>query len=151
MMTTTDVLLVEDHPRDAELALRALKRGGVAGTLLHAKDGEEALNFLFGHGRSAGRDPSTPPRLVMLDSKLPKIEGLEVLRAIRADPRTRETPVVVLTSSAEECAVIKTYRLGVNSFIVKPVEFEPFSEAVSQLGLDWLLLNRAPPRGGLEA
>jgi CheY-like chemotaxis protein len=145
MNSEGDVLLVEDNPRDAELTLRALKGRGISAKVCHVKDGEEALDFIFARALYRERDVLLPPRLVMLDLKLPKIDGLEVLRAIRGDERTRHIPVVVLTSSAEDRDLVEAYSLGVNSFIVKPVEFENFTDAVSQLGLYWLLLNRPPP------
>ncbi|HEY7654285.1 MAG TPA: response regulator [Methylomirabilota bacterium] len=140
-----DILLVEDNPDDRELTLRALRKARVANTVQVAEDGEKALEYLFGTGAHAGRDASHAPKVVLLDLKLPKVSGLEVLRRLRADDRTREIPVVVLTSSREESDVIEAYRLGLNSYVVKPVEFEAFAEAVRQVGLYWLLLNE-PPR-----
>ena len=142
-----DVLLVEDNPRDAELTIRALKRRKLANQLIHVEDGEEALDFLFARGRHAGRSDQGKPRLVLLDLKLPKVDGLGVLRAMRADPRTRHTPVVILTSSEEDRDVVEGYQLGVNSYIVKPVEFEAFSEAVARLGSYWLLMNKVSSFG----
>ena len=139
-----EILLVEDNPRDAELTTRALKKRNLANHLVHVQDGQEALDFLFGNGTHAGRTLQPQPKVVLLDLKLPKVNGIEVLRQIRADERTKLLPVVVLTSSREERDVVETYKLGVNSYIVKPVEFENFSEAVSSLGLYWLLLNEAP-------
>ena len=139
-----EILLVEDNPRDAELTIRALKKRHLANNLIHVEDGQAALDFLFGTGAYAGSTVHPQPKVVLLDLKLPKVDGIEVLRQIRADARTKFLPVVVLTSSREERDVIETYRLGVNSYIVKPVEFENFSEAVSSLGLYWLLLNEAP-------
>lgn len=141
-----EILLVEDNPRDAELTIRALKKRNLANNLTHVKDGQEALDFLFRTGPFAGNDVLPQPRVVLLDLKLPKVNGIEVLRQIRGNERTRTLPVVVLTSSREERDVIETYKLGVNSYIVKPVEFENFSEAVCNLGMYWLLLNEAPDK-----
>jgi two-component system, response regulator len=142
--TEVEVLLVEDNPRDAEMALRTLRKRNLANNVVHVKDGEEALNWLFGLGRYAGRDPSNHPKVVLLDLKLPKVDGLEVLRAIRADERTQLIPVVVMTSSREERDVIESYQLGVNSYVVKPMDFEGFSTAVAELGHYWLLVNQEP-------
>ncbi len=141
-----EILLVEDNPQDAELTIRALKKRNFANQLIHVQDGQAALDFIFGTGAYAGRDVHAQPKVVLLDLKLPKIDGIEVLRRIRADERTKMLPVVVLTSSREDRDVIETYRLGTNSYIVKPVEFENFSEAVSNLGLYWLVLNQPPIR-----
>jgi two-component system, response regulator len=143
-----EVLLIEDNAHDAELAVRALRRRHLANHVVHLRDGEEALDFLFARGRFAGRDASQRPKVVLLDLKLPKVDGLEVLRAMKSDPRTRSLPVVVLTSSREHSDVEESYRLGANSYIVKPVEFENFSEAVAKLGFYWLLLNEPPGNGG---
>ncbi len=139
-----EILLVEDNPQDAELTIRALKRRNLANQLIHVQDGQAALDFIFGTGACAGRDVHAQPKVVLLDLKLPKIDGIEVLRRIRADERTKLLPVVVLTSSREDRDVIETYQLGTNSYIVKPVDFENFSEAVSNLGLYWLVLNQPP-------
>ena len=144
MSTPLEILLVEDNPNDAELAIRALKKRNLANNLIHVEDGQAALDFLFGTGAYAGRDTSHLPKVVLLDLKLPKVGGIEVLRRLRAEPRTKLLPVVVLTSSREGRDVIETYELGANSFIVKPVDFENFSEAVSNLGMYWLLLNEPP-------
>lgn len=141
-----EILLVEDNPQDAELTIRALKKRHLANNLIHVEDGQAALDFLFGTGPYAGRNVNDQPKVVLLDLKLPKVDGIEVLRQLRADERTKYLPVVVLTSSREERDVIETYALGVNSYTVKPVEFENFSEAVSELGLYWLLLNESPTR-----
>ncbi len=141
-----EILLVEDNPQDAELTIRALKKRNLANQLIHVQDGQAALDFIFGTGAYAGRDVHAQPKVVLLDLKLPKIDGIEVLRRIRADERTKMLPVVVLTSSREDRDVIETYRLGTNSYIVKPVEFENLSEAVSHLGLYWLVLNQPPIR-----
>ena len=139
-----EILLVEDNPHDAELAIRALKKRHLANRLIHVADGQTALDFLFGMGAYEGRDVQHQPRVVLLDLKLPKLDGIEVLRQIRADARTTLLPVVVLTSSQEDRDVIESYKLGANSYIVKPVDFENFSAAVSNLGLYWLLLNKSP-------
>lgn len=139
-----EILLVEDNPADAELALRALKKYNLANRLVHVGDGEEALDFIFARGAFAGRSVGNGPKVILLDLKLPKVDGLEVLRAIRDDPRTQLYPVVVLTSSREEKDIVESYRLGVNSYIVKPVEFDKFIAAVRDIGLYWLLLNQPP-------
>lgn len=139
-----EILLVEDNPRDAEVAIRALKKHNFANSLIHVKDGQEALDWLFATGRYATRDINHPPKVILLDLKLPKVDGLEVLRAVRSDPRTRRIPIVVLTSSREEQDVVSSYDLGVNSYIVKPVDFENFSAAVVEAGHYWLLLNQEP-------
>lgn len=142
------ILLVEDNPDDEALTLRALKKNNILNEVVVARDGVEALDYLFGTGRHSGRDTDVQPRLVLLDLKLPKIDGLEVLKRLRADRRTRLQPVVILTSSNEERDILAGYELGANSYIRKPVDFEQFMEAVRQLGLYWLALNLAPPRGG---
>lgn len=142
------ILLVEDNPDDELLTLRALHRANVANSVVVARDGVEALDYLFGTGAHAGRDPRQLPQVVLLDLKLPKIDGLEVLRRIRADARTRLLPVVILTSSIEERDRLQGYALGANSYVQKPVDFHQFAEAVRQLGLYWLVLNQAPPGPG---
>lgn len=139
-----EILLVEDNPNDAELTLHALRKNRIASRVEHVQDGAEALDFLFRRGRHATRETSEDPRLVLLDLKLPKLSGLEVLRTLKADPVTRKLPVVVLTSSREEPDVATAYELGVNSYIVKPVNFERFTSAVQDLGLYWMLLNQGP-------
>ena len=139
-----ELLLVEDNPQDLELALRALQKANLANRIQVARDGAEALDFLFGEGAHTGREVAVAPKVILLDLKLPKIDGLEVLRRLKEDARTRSIPVVVLTSSNEQSDVVESYRLGVNSYIVKPVNFEGFARAVRELGFYWLLLNRAP-------
>jgi len=136
-----EILLVEDNPSDVELTLRTLKKHGLANSVVVLRDGAEALEFLL------GKSPGGRPRLVLLDLKLPKVDGLQLLQQIRADERTRTLPVVIMTSSNEERDVVESYRLGVNSYVVKPVEFELFSKTVAELGLYWVLVNRYPPAG----
>ena len=138
-----DILLVEDNPTDAELTLRALRKGNLVNQITWLKDGAEALEFIFCTGAYAGR-PADNPRLILLDLKLPKVDGIEVLRLIKADAHTRTIPVVMVTSSAEGRDIVESYKLGVNSYIVKPVEFEKFTETVSRAGLYWMLMNKSP-------
>lgn len=137
------ILLVEDNPDDEALALRALRRNNIANEVIVARDGVEALDFLFATGTYAGRDALDLPEVVLLDLKLPKLHGLEVLQRIRADPRTQLLPVVILTTSSEDRDMVESYRLGANSYIRKPVDFDQFTEAVRQLGMYWLVLNQA--------
>ena len=139
-----EILLVEDNLRDLEMTIRSLEKAKLANHIHIARDGAEALAFLFSQGAHAGRNLADGPRLIMLDLKLPKIDGLEVLKQIKADPRTKMIPVVILTSSKEQNDVVESYRLGVNSYIVKPVNFERFAAAVQELGMYWLLLNEPP-------
>ena len=146
-MSEKVILLVEDNPDDEELTLRALKKNNIQNDVVVARDGVGALDYLFGTGSYAGRDASKLPSVTLLDLKLPKIDGLEVLKRVRADERTRLLPVVILTSSKEEQDLINGYTLGANSYIRKPVDFSQFIEAVRQLGLYWLLLNEAAPLG----
>jgi len=139
-----EILLVEDNSTDAELTTRALKKHNLANKLVWVKDGAEALDFVFCTGVYAGRNINNGPKVVLLDLRLPKIDGLEVLRRIKTDERTKIIPVVVVTSSKEEKDIVESYRLGVNSYVSKPVEFEAFVKAVTDLGLYWLLINRSP-------
>ena len=143
LTTIIDILLVEDNPTDAELCIRALKKHDFANQILWVKDGAEALDALFHTGKFAGK-PNGAPKVVLLDLRLPKIDGLEVLRRVKADDRTRLVPVVVLTSSKEDRDIAEAYALGANSFITKPVEFDGFVETVKQLGLYWLVVNKPP-------
>jgi CheY-like chemotaxis protein len=138
-----DILLVEDNPTDAELTMRALRKGNLANHITWVKDGSEALEFIFRSGAYAGR-PDQHPKLILLDLKLPKVDGIEVLKRIKADERTRAIPVVMVTSSAEGRDITESYKLGVNSYVVKPVEFEQFSETVAKAGFYWMLVNKTP-------
>jgi two-component system response regulator len=139
-----EILIVEDTPEDLELALRALRKANLTNRIQIARDGAEAVEFIFGEGAHQGRQLENGPKVILLDLKLPKIDGMEVLRRIKADSRTRSIPVVVLTSSKEQRDVVESYQLGVNSYIVKPVNFEGFAKAVQDLGMYWLLLNQPP-------
>jgi two-component system response regulator len=141
-MDNIEILLVEDNPRDVEMTLRALKKHNLANKVHVVKDGAEALDFIFTRGAYAHRDPNHVPKVVLLDLKLPKVSGLEVLGAIKGDAQARTIPVVVLTSSQEEKDMVESYKLGVNSYIVKPVDFDKFVEAVGHLGFYWLLINK---------
>jgi CheY-like chemotaxis protein len=140
------ILLVEDNKDDEVLTLRALKKNNIKNEVVIARDGAEALEYLLGANRNEGRTPRGVPQLVLLDLKLPKVDGLEVLRRLRGDERTKLLPVVILTSSKEEKDLVSSYSLGANSYIRKPVDFVQFTEAVQQLGLYWLILNEAPPQ-----
>jgi two-component system, response regulator len=142
------ILLVEDNPDDEALTIRALRKNNILNEIIVARDGVEALDYLFATGSYAGRDTGKQPQLVLLDINLPKIDGLEVLKRIRSDDRTRTQPVVILTTSSEQRDVIASYQLGANSYIRKPVDFEQFMEAIRQLGLYWLVLNVTPPQPG---
>ncbi len=139
------IVLVEDNPADAELSMRALRRAKIGNQIQWLQDGAEALDFFFCRGQYADRTITNQPKVVLLDLKLPKVSGLEVLRQLKSDPRTQTIPVVVLTSSAEDKDVIESYQLGGNSYIVKPVDFEQFNQAVQQLGFYWILCNRNIP------
>jgi len=139
-----EILLVEDNPTDAELTMRALKRKNLANQLVWVKDGEEALEFIYAKGKFEDRDPEDLPKLILLDLRMPKVDGLEVLKQIKADEQTSKIPVVVLTSSKEDRDIVESYKLGVNSYVSKPVEFDEFIEAVSTLGLYWMLINKPP-------
>jgi two-component system response regulator len=146
-MSQEIILLVEDNPDDEALTLRALRKNKILNEVVVARDGAEALDYLFGTGAYAGRDTSVMPQIILLDLKLPKVDGLEVLERIRADERTKLLPVIILTSSKEEQDLIEGYSLGANSYIRKSVDFGQFSEAIRQLGLYWLVLNEPPPKG----
>jgi two-component system response regulator len=143
-VTRVEILLVEDNPQDLELALRALSKANLTNRIQVARDGAEALEFIFCEGAHAARKIDDPPKVVLLDLKLPKVDGLEVLRRVKADPRTHTIPIVVLTSSKERNDVVESYELGVNSYIVKPVNFDGFVAAVQQLETYWLLVNQPP-------
>lgn len=149
MLSKKNILLVEDNPADELLTLRALKLGNLSNEIVVVRDGAEALDFIFCTGKYAGRNRDDWPVLILLDLKLPKVDGLEVLRRIRIDERTKLLPVVILTSSTEEKDLVESYRLGANSYIRKAVDFVKFTEAVKQLGLYWLVLNEAPPVPGI--
>jgi two-component system response regulator len=136
-----EVLFVEDNQSDAELTIRALKKNNLANKLVHVKDGAQALDFLFGRGEYNNRNIDNKPKVILLDLKMPKVNGIEVLEQIKADDRTKKIPVVVLTSSKEDPDIEECYRLGVNSYVVKPVQFEEFIKAISKLGMYWLILN----------
>ena len=143
-----EILIVEDTPEDVELALRALRKANLTNKIQIVRDGAEAMEFIFAEGKHSGRKIEDGPKVVLLDLKLPKIDGMEVLRRIKSDPRTKTIPVVVLTSSKEQKDVVESYQLGVNSYIVKPVNFERFAQAVQDLGMYWLLLNQPPKLDG---
>ncbi len=143
-MKAKNILLVEDNPDDVQLTLRALKKSKIMNDVVVAQDGIEALDYLFGTGKHAGRDAKGLPQVVLLDLKMPKMDGLEVLQRIRGDERTRLLPVVVLTTSSEDRDRVESYKLGANSYVRKPVDFNQFAEAVNQLGLYWLVLNESP-------
>ena len=143
-LNAVEIVLIEDNPHDAELALRALKKHGLANKVQLLQDGAEALDFIFAAGAYADRSINSRPKVILLDLKLPKVDGLEILRGLKADARTRSIPVVVMTSSQEEQDIVESYRLGVNSYIVKPVDFDKFAQSVADMGLYWLLLNKVP-------
>mgnify|MGYP006200603099 FL=1 len=143
MLHEVEILLVEDNAADAELTIRALNKAKIVNNILHLKDGAEALDYLFGKGEYSGRDITKLPRVILLDIKMPKVDGIEVLRQLKASEQTKLIPVVIMTSSNEEKDIVSSYRLGVNSYVVKPVGFEDFAKAVSELGLYWMLLNKS--------
>ena len=145
-MTTKPILLVEDTPDDAELTIMSLKQSGLVNEVIVAEDGQEAVDYVFGQGRYAGRDPQDTPALVLLDIKMPRLDGIEVLQRLRADTRTRVLPVVILTTSTEDIDLVRAYESGANAYVRKPVSLAQFQEAVRQLGLFWILTNE-PPRG----
>ncbi|HZH64112.1 MAG TPA: response regulator [Flavisolibacter sp.] len=144
MTTEVEILLVEDNASDAEMTINALKKSGLANKLLHVKDGAAALDFIFAEGEYTGRGMENKPKVILLDLKMPKVDGIEVLQRLRADERTKSIPVVMLTSSQEDPDIKKSYDLGVNSYVVKPVEFDEFQRAVSGLGLYWMIVNQLP-------
>ena len=146
-MKSKIILLVEDNPDDEELTLRALRQAKIANDVVVARDGSEAIDYLQGRGRHAGRDMSEMPAVILLDLKLPKLNGIEVLQRIRSDPGTRLIPTVILTSSSEDEDMLQSYASGANSYVRKPVDFSQFAQAVAQLGIYWMLLNQAPPEG----
>ena len=152
-MTTheAEILLVEDSQEDADLAVHALRRENLANHIQRARDGEEALDYIFCRGEFAQRDPDHLPRLILLDLKLPKVDGIEVLKQIKSDPRTKTIPVVILTSSKEERDLVNGYNLGANSYIQKPVDFDQFRNTVKQLGLYWMIVNQSPVANGKHA
>ncbi|MES1250260.1 MAG: response regulator, partial [Chitinophaga rupis] len=144
MYNQVEVLLVEDNIHDAEMTIRALKKVNLSNHLVHVKDGEEALDFIFARGKFAGRETGAAPKVILLDIKMPKVDGIEVLRQLKSQEISKTIPVVIMTSSKEEQDIIRSYQLGVNSYVVKPVDFEGFAKAVSELGLYWLLTNQPP-------
>ncbi|MCW3121988.1 MAG: response regulator receiver protein [Flavipsychrobacter sp.] len=144
--TEVEIVLVEDNPNDAELTIRALKKNHFANRIVHLENGADAIDFFFGEGAYAGRDVSNQPRVILLDLKMPKVNGIEVIIKLKSDDRTKTIPIVVLTSSKEDPDVAKCYALGINSYIVKPVGFDNFLKAVGEIGLYWLLLNQPPNR-----
>lgn len=139
-----EILLVEDNPNDAELTLRGLRKNKIANDILHIPDGAEALEYFFATGKYEGRNMNLPPKIVILDLKLPKINGLEILKKVKSDERTKSIPIVVLTSSKEESDVVESYKYGANSYIVKPLDFNKFLDAIKYLGMYWLLINEPP-------
>jgi len=142
--TEVEILLVDDNPNDAEMTIRALKKNNIANNLVHLTNGADALDFIFGTGSFTGRNTDIHPKIMLLDLKMPKVDGIDVLRKVKSDERTKIIPIVVLTSSQEDPDIQTCYQLGVNSYIVKPVDFGNFIKAVSELGLYWLVLNHAP-------
>jgi two-component system, response regulator len=145
METGIEILLIEDNPYEAELTIRALKKQNLVNKLIHIDDGADALDFIFSRGKFSSNAIIQQPKLILLDLKLPKVDGIEILRQLKADERTKMIPVVILTSSKEEKDIMDTYKLGVNSYITKPVNFESFAKAVVEVGLYWMVLNEKPP------
>lgn len=143
MLQEVEILLVEDNMADAELTMRALNKAKIANSILHLKDGAEALDYLFGKGDYSSRDVTKLPKVILLDIKMPKIDGIEVLRQLKTHEQTKVIPVVIMTSSSEEKDIVASYQLGVNSYVVKPVGFEDFAKAVGELGFYWMLLNKS--------
>lgn len=148
MEQKVDIIMVEDNASDAELATRALKKSNIVNGVLHLKNGEEALEYIFAEGKYTERDLRETPKIILLDLKMPKVSGLEVLRTLKSDERTKAIPIIILTSSSEDKDIREGYKLGANSYIVKPVGFESFLKAVSDIGLYWLLLNQHPKQPG---
>ena len=144
MNNHTEIILVDDNVHDADLMIRAFRKSGLANTFVHLKNGQEALDYIFAEGEFDTRDPNKLPKAIMLDLKMPKVTGIEVLQRIKSNDRTKDIPVVVITSSKEDPDIKECYRLGVNSYVVKPVEFDEFFKAISQVGLYWLLINQPP-------
>jgi two-component system response regulator len=144
MEIAAEIILVEDNPSDADLIKRALNKNNVANKILHLKDGQEVIDYLFGEGQWKGRTTANTPKVILLDLKMPKVSGIEVLKKIKSNDETRSIPVVILTSSKEDPDIKECYKLGVNSYVVKPVGFEEFSSTVAQMGLYWLLINQQP-------
>jgi CheY-like chemotaxis protein len=145
MNSAVEILLVEDNPDDADLVIRALKKHNLGNNIIHVKDGEEALDFLFARGKYENRSMKDVPKVILLDLKMPKVDGMQVLQTIKSDERTKSIPVVIMTSSKEDQDIIKGYKLGANSYVVKPVNFIEFSKAVAELGMYWLLTNQQLP------
>ncbi|MBL7919945.1 MAG: response regulator [Bacteroidia bacterium] len=139
-----EIVLVEDSLEDANLVIRSLKKHNISNSIIHLKDGAEALDFIFAEGEYTSRKIEDKPKLILLDLKMPKVDGLEVLRAIKTDPRTKTIPIVIMTSSREDRDLLESYELGVNSYVVKPVSFENFAQAVAELGMYWLMVNQSP-------
>jgi CheY-like chemotaxis protein len=144
-MNEVEILLVEDNPRDLELTLRVLRKNNLANSVVTVTDGEQALDFIFGRGKFAGRNVHSGPKVIFLDLKLPKVDGIEVLRQVKADERTKKIPIVVVTSSAEERDRVESYHLGVNSYVVKPIEFDAFVKTIGDLGFYWVAINKPSP------